>query len=99
MTSVSECDQLITSQKHYNNRGVGEESALVKTISSFISVLTFALTSQSVFVAILSLFPLLVPWPQDYENLKALLVVLTARRESQTIDLNLGCNWFHIMKA
>ena len=95
-----ECDQLITSQKHYNNKGGGgEESALVKTISSFISILTFALTLQSVFVAILSLFPSRVPWPRDYENLKALLVVLTASRESQTIDLNLGCNWFHIMKA
>ena len=48
------------------------------------SVLTFALSSLSAFVGVLSLFPSRLPWPRNYSKLEALLVVHTARRRSQS---------------
>ena len=72
-------------------RGGGKLLSKLFLVSSFISVLTFALSSLSEFVAVLSLFPSRVPWPRNYANLEALLVVHTTRRGSQTMDLNLGC--------
>ena len=62
-------------------------------------VLTFALSSLSAFVGVLSLFSSRLAWPRNYSKLEALLVVHTARRGSQTTDLNLGSYWFQIAKA